>query len=443
MSSDHDFSTLFERLPIGAYRTDAHGKQLRANQAMATLFGFENETQMLSAEKSSGGGWYVQPGRREEFRSQLLAMGSLRNFVSEMRRNNGEIFWVSENAHSVLDSAGQLLYHEGTVEDITLRIQAEQAAKTAGELLQERTEALQITLDNAGRGIIRLDIRGRVVFYNQHLLELLDLPKAMLDAKPLASELIQFQKQRGDFENAQMEADDLLPLSRRSELDSQHKFSPGTYLRRNRKNQVLEIATVILADGSIVRTYSDVTAYFNAQQNLADTSRTLKLALNHMSQGWATIDAHGRITNSNQRYREMLDFSEDLLASHPSIDELVKLQIARGDFTADAQFVAEDANRRFARGERIPTYGPDMWVNAARIATGLAEAAVPPSGPLTYLRETRGTTLEVMIQPLAEGGDVRTYTDVTGYVKTQRELEQKQAQLRLVQHSFCKFPAPV
>jgi PAS domain S-box-containing protein len=329
----------------------------------------------------------------------------------------------------VLDSAGQLLYHEGTVEDITLRIQAEQAAKAASALLQERTEALQITLDNAGRGIVRVDTHGRVVLYNQRFLDLLDLPRDMLETKPTASELLEFQKQRGDFDAADLDLDDASSLRHLIEQNTQGEFSPGIYLRRNRQGLILEIATVILTDDSIVRTYSDVTAYFNAQQNLANATRTLQLTLNHMSQGLATIDANGRVTNSNPRYREMLNFSEELLATHPTIDELVKLQIARGDFTADAQFVADDANRRFARGERIPTFGPDMWVNAARSATGIAEAVVPPSGPLTYLRETRDRTLEVMIQPLAEGGDVRTFTDVTGYVKTQHELQQKQAQL--------------
>ena len=35
-----DFSTLFELLPIGAYRSDPSGVQVRANRAMVALFGF-------------------------------------------------------------------------------------------------------------------------------------------------------------------------------------------------------------------------------------------------------------------------------------------------------------------------------------------------------------------------------------------------------------------
>ena len=179
--AQHDFSTLFELLPIGAYRTDANGVQLRANRAMVQLFGYESEEQMLSLPKAHAGGWYAQPGRRAQFRALLEAQGVVRDFVSELRRrDNGEPFWISENAHLVRDSEGRVLYHEGTIEDVTARVHAEQAALAAGELLRERTEALQLTLDNAGRGIVRMDAEGKVVLYNRRFLEVLELPEALL-----------------------------------------------------------------------------------------------------------------------------------------------------------------------------------------------------------------------------------------------------------------------
>ena len=36
----NDLSTLFERLPIGAYRSSADGKQLRANAALVKRNGY-------------------------------------------------------------------------------------------------------------------------------------------------------------------------------------------------------------------------------------------------------------------------------------------------------------------------------------------------------------------------------------------------------------------
>ncbi len=408
MTLTHDFSTLFELLPIGAYRTDAQSRQVRANRAMVKIFGFESEAQMLSTVKSSGGGWYAQPGRREEFKAQLVAHGSLREFVSEMRRNNGETFWISENAHSVYDDAGQLLYHEGTVEDITARVQASQAADAASALLRERTEALQITLDNAGRGIARVDVQGHLVLFNRRLLELLDLPQELLESQPLISDVLRFQEQRGDFDGSQVSDDDPLDMHQRIQQDMQGAFSPGTYLRRNRSGHVLEIATVILADGSMVRTYSDVTAFFHTQKELAEKSRKLQITLDTMSQGLATIDATDHITLSNRRYREMLNFSEELMATQPSLDTLAQLQMQRGDFGPDAQLIPPAVREAIDLGAKLPAL----------------------KGPTTYLRKTAdGRVLEVMTRALPEGGAVRTFSDVTRHIQAQQDLQEKQAQL--------------
>jgi PAS domain S-box-containing protein len=429
MSSDHDFSTLFERLPIGAYRTDPQGKQLRANLAMAKLFGFESEAQMLSTEKSRGGGWYVQPGRREEFRTQLLANGSLRDFVSEMRRNNGEIFWISENAHTVYDDKGQLLYHEGTVEDITQRVRANQAAEQTHALLRERTEALQITLDSAGRGIARIDAQDRVVLYNKRFLELLDLPQSLLDQDPSVKAIVAFQTERGDFEGVDLPLDD--PNSLRGRLLSvqQGVYNTGTYSRRNRKGQILEISTEMLSDGTVLRTYSDVTAYYHAQQELHEQARTLQLIMDHTNQGLATIDASGRVTHANKRYCELLGFSEELMASKPTMEELARLQIARGDFDDDAKLVETEANRLQALGQKLPQNGLSAWSEALLHRMGFGKEKPSTAHPSTYIRKTFGRTLEVLTQPLADGGAVRTFSDITGYIHAQEELRQKQAQL--------------
>src|SRR3954462_2840483 len=96
-----DFSTLFELLPIGVYRTEASSKQVRANRAMVRIFGFGSEAEMLAHPRSSGAGWYADPARRAQFRTELETQGEVRNFVSEMcRHGTGEAFWIAENAHA-------------------------------------------------------------------------------------------------------------------------------------------------------------------------------------------------------------------------------------------------------------------------------------------------------------------------------------------------------
>jgi len=47
--------------------------------------------------------------------------GEVLNFESEIFRQDGTASWISENAHIVRDAAGETLYYEGTVQDISER----------------------------------------------------------------------------------------------------------------------------------------------------------------------------------------------------------------------------------------------------------------------------------------------------------------------------------
>ena len=176
---------------------------------------------------------------------------------------------------------------------------------------------------------------------------------------------------------------------------------------------MIEVTTQALPDGGLVRTFSDVTAYVAAQQELAGKSQALQITLDSMSQGIATIDADGRIVMSNRRYQELLGFSDALMATRPTLEQLLRLQIERGDFGDDFSFV--DA-----------------------VARGYVANNVPPiRGPETYMRKTRdGRTLEVLTQPLPDGGVVRTFTDMTAYARAQEALAHKEAQLSALVHNI-------
>jgi PAS domain S-box-containing protein len=133
----HDFSTLFNFLPIGAYRSSASGEMLRANPSLVRMNGYPSEAEMLAHVNRLGDNAYVQPERRALFQTLLARDGQVRGFVSEVvRRQGGEHRWISENAHSVCDADGQVLYYEGTVEDITDDVRASQALRRSEEQLR-------------------------------------------------------------------------------------------------------------------------------------------------------------------------------------------------------------------------------------------------------------------------------------------------------------------
>ncbi len=120
-----ELSTLFQLLPIGAYRSDPDGTLLRANAALLALNGYTREVDMCTDLGPGAKDPYVDPTRRAEFRALLEKSGQVVNFVSEMvRLNTGERMWVREHAHVVLNDDGTPRYFEGTVEDITEELRA-------------------------------------------------------------------------------------------------------------------------------------------------------------------------------------------------------------------------------------------------------------------------------------------------------------------------------
>jgi diguanylate cyclase (GGDEF)-like protein/PAS domain S-box-containing protein len=152
--------TLFEFLPIGAYRSDASGKMLRANAALVRIDGFDTEEELLATFNDDATEWYVDPDRRSQFRQLMAQDGHVVNFVSETyRHKTGERIWIREAAHLVRDAQGALLYYEGTVEDIT-------AAHRAHLTLQENEERWKLALESTGDGVWDWYIQTGDEFYS-------------------------------------------------------------------------------------------------------------------------------------------------------------------------------------------------------------------------------------------------------------------------------------
>ena len=152
---DNDISTLFDLLPIGAYRSSPAGRQLRANAALVRLNGYQTEAELLAAVEDIGREWYVDAGQRTKFSELLERDGTVTDFVSEVyRHKTRERIWVRENAHVVRDRRGRVLYFEGTVEDITAQrsaLAALEQSERRFRALTEKAQTLTLVCDEQGR----------------------------------------------------------------------------------------------------------------------------------------------------------------------------------------------------------------------------------------------------------------------------------------------------
>ena len=110
-------STLFELLPIGAYRSKPGGEVFQVNAALIRMAGFANAGEYKRSGLSFARHFYVSRERRDEFAALMERDEQVSDFISEAYRlKTGERIWVRE---VVRDGFGKPLFYEGTIEDIT------------------------------------------------------------------------------------------------------------------------------------------------------------------------------------------------------------------------------------------------------------------------------------------------------------------------------------
>lgn len=117
------YRNIFEHASEGIFQTTKEGHYLAANPALARIYGYATPQELMANLSDIGRQLYVDGGRREEFQCLMQTRGEVTNFESEVYRYNGARIWISENAHIVRGPKDELLYYEGTVQDISERKQ--------------------------------------------------------------------------------------------------------------------------------------------------------------------------------------------------------------------------------------------------------------------------------------------------------------------------------
>ena len=134
-----------------------------------------------------------------------------------------------------------------------LMLETTTAALKAGEAtLEERSGALDTTLQHIDQGILMIDAAGVVVVYNHRVVEMLDLPVELLAARPNFDEILKYQWGTQEF-------------SRTSQSLQEFVRSGGIvattqlYERERPNGMCLEVRSQPLVGGGIVRTFTDIT----------------------------------------------------------------------------------------------------------------------------------------------------------------------------------------
>jgi diguanylate cyclase (GGDEF)-like protein/PAS domain S-box-containing protein len=121
-----NYMNIFENSVEGIYQSTPAGRFLSANPAMARLFGFDDPREMAFKVGDIARELYVDADRRREFLRILGERGRVSEFESQVRRRDGSVIWISENARAVRKADGSIDFCEGTVMDVSQRKRMEE-----------------------------------------------------------------------------------------------------------------------------------------------------------------------------------------------------------------------------------------------------------------------------------------------------------------------------
>ena len=133
-----------DTLSEGVYRSTPDGRQVQANQALVKLNGYDSEEEMLASVNDIAKEWYVDPTRRDDFRTILERDGAVKDFVSEIyRHKTRERIWITESARLVRDKrSNRPLFYEGSVREITETVERLRLEEQFRKLMREVPGAL-------------------------------------------------------------------------------------------------------------------------------------------------------------------------------------------------------------------------------------------------------------------------------------------------------------
>jgi signal transduction histidine kinase len=152
-----------------------------------------------------------------------------------------------------------------------------------------------------------------------------------------------------------------------------------------RFNRIVTIAGALLLSVGIVATGLII---IRQRARLLGSREALSVTLENMNHGIQMIAPDGGIRVMNSRAVELLGIPPHLLAGEPNVRTLLDWQLANGELGP-----------------------PETWTGG--LAEAMASGGGAPANQVYERTRPNGTVLEVVTRPMADGGAVRTFTDIT------------------------------
>ena len=313
------------------------------------------------------------------------------NIQVELARGDGKRVYVVVRGSPVDDGQSPLCL-AGTFQDITNEKRRE--AKHEKVITQ-----LQALLDALPQGVSVVDKDLHLILWNRRFHEILGFPQSMVFMNANFEDFIRLNAERGEYGPGDPE-DQVQGIVARA-----RQFVPHRFERQLPGGRTLQVEGFpFKSDGEIagfVTTYTDITGQRQSEDQLMRQRDVMKTIIDNFPGGISLCDADLRFTAYNDRFKELLGFPSSLFAKGwVGFEELARFNANRGE------------------------YGPGDMEEQVQAVVTRARNFQPH-----HMERVRpnGQWLEIRGTPIASGGFVTSYIDIT---------ERKQMEDRVRQLAF-------
>jgi len=133
--SEERFRNLFMNSPVGIYRSTPEGEIIVANPALIKILGFSSLDELRKRDLKNEG--FINQEEREKFKEIMKNEGEVIGFETTWVSKDGKQIHIMENSKAIKGDHGEVLYYEGTIDDITEKKLAQQKLIEAKKLAEE------------------------------------------------------------------------------------------------------------------------------------------------------------------------------------------------------------------------------------------------------------------------------------------------------------------
>ena len=143
INAEEKYRGIFENAHEGIFQMTHEGRFIRANFAMATMFGYDSPKELTDSISDFSRQCYANSKEHSQVDQADKKQDRMAEMETEFRRKDGSVFWGSISQRGVYDNQNQLQYFEGSIVDITARKEREKAEQERlhAEVEREAAEA--------------------------------------------------------------------------------------------------------------------------------------------------------------------------------------------------------------------------------------------------------------------------------------------------------------